>query len=188
MGSGARRYRNIYLSVLVRYQNEPEVREFLSGCSQSSRAACCSGFSAKRLRHIYCGHSCVITSKNIGSQGLRQFTGYGRCTAERDEQASAKAEKAGRAKLQRQAGQSDIISTVNLAGLATAMRKVATAASSNIGLTRAAIHAAIVQAILADYQVESKLVVGYAAWRTGDGRSGCYNPCGNKRLNMPQEG
>lgn len=82
-----------------------------------------------------------------------------------------KAEKAGRVKTKAvavQAGQRDIISTVNLADLATAMRKVATAASSNIG-SDCYIHAAIVQAILADYDVESKLIVGYTAWRTGPG-------------------
>lgn len=82
-----------------------------------------------------------------------------------------KAEKAGRVKTKTSAGQtvqSDIISNVNLSYLAAAMRKVATAASSNIG-SDCYIHAAIVQAILADYEVESKLIVGYTAWRTGPG-------------------
>lgn len=60
------------------------------------------------------------------------------------------------------------IEQANLPRLSAAMRKLATAASSNFGSDCYG-HAVISQEILRQVGVEAKLVVGYAAWRVGDG-------------------
>lgn len=54
--------------------------------------------------------------------------------------------------------------------VSSALRRLATAASGNLG-SDCYIHAAIAQKILYRLGVESKLVVGYAAWRVGGGDS-----------------
>jgi hypothetical protein len=57
---------------------------------------------------------------------------------------------------------------VDIPRLAAAIRKLATAASGDIGADCYA-HAVIAQAILAKLGVEAHLAVGYAAWRVGEG-------------------
>lgn len=52
--------------------------------------------------------------------------------------------------------------------VAAAMRKLAVAASANLGMD-CYIHAAIGQAILSRLNIEAQLVIGYAAWRLGPG-------------------
>ena len=52
--------------------------------------------------------------------------------------------------------------------ISSALRRLATAASGNLG-SDCYIHAAIVQALLARLGVTAKLVAGYAAWRVGNG-------------------
>ena len=62
----------------------------------------------------------------------------------------------------------EAIQRVDIPRLAAALRKLATAASSNVGSDCYA-HATIAQAILAKLGVEARLVAGYAAWRVGEG-------------------
>lgn len=56
----------------------------------------------------------------------------------------------------------------DLRRISSALRRLATAASGNLG-SDCYIHAAIAQALLARLGVSSKLVAGYAAWRVGSG-------------------
>jgi hypothetical protein len=56
----------------------------------------------------------------------------------------------------------------DLPRISSALRRLATAASGNLG-SDCYIHAAIAQEILNRLGVSSKLVAGYAAWRVGDG-------------------
>jgi hypothetical protein len=62
----------------------------------------------------------------------------------------------------------EAIMRVDIPRLAAAIRKLATAASGQVGADCFA-HAAIAQAILIQLDVEARLVVGYAALRVGDG-------------------
>lgn len=54
--------------------------------------------------------------------------------------------------------------------LSSALRRLATAASEKLG-SDCYIHCALAQTILADFDIESRIVVGYAAWRVGNGDS-----------------
>ena len=56
----------------------------------------------------------------------------------------------------------------DLRRISSALRRLATAASGNLG-SDCYIHAAIAQEILNRLGVSSKLVAGYAAWRVGNG-------------------
>lgn len=62
------------------------------------------------------------------------------------------------------------IGFVDLSRVSSAIKRLATAASANLG-SDCYIHAAIAQRILAKLGVESRIVVGYAAWRVGNGDS-----------------
>jgi len=64
--------------------------------------------------------------------------------------------------------QEEILQLVDFPRLAEALRKLATAASGNLGAD-CYIHTAIAQAILLRLGVNAKVVVGYAAWRVGPG-------------------
>lgn len=66
--------------------------------------------------------------------------------------------------------QEESLATVDIPRLAAAIRKLATAASGNLG-SDCYIHSAIAQAVLGRLGVEAKLVVGHAAFRVGDGDS-----------------
>ena len=60
------------------------------------------------------------------------------------------------------------IRETDLSQISSTLRRFAIAASGNFG-SDCYIHAAIAQTILAQLGVASKLVVGYAAWRIGNG-------------------
>lgn len=57
---------------------------------------------------------------------------------------------------------------VNLENVSTAMRKLATAASSSLG-GDCYLHALLTRAILSDAGIEARLTIGFAAWRVGSG-------------------
>jgi hypothetical protein len=62
----------------------------------------------------------------------------------------------------------EAIQQVDIPRLAAAIQKLATAASGHVGSDCYA-HSTIAQEILARLGVQARLVVGYAAWRVGDG-------------------
>jgi hypothetical protein len=62
------------------------------------------------------------------------------------------------------------LASADLPRLSSALRRLATAASGNFG-SDCYIHAAIAQKILGRLGVESQIIVGYAAWRVGNGDS-----------------
>jgi hypothetical protein len=64
----------------------------------------------------------------------------------------------------------EAVARVDLPRLSSAIRKLATAASANFG-SDCYIHAAIAKAILEKLGVEALIVVGFAAFRVGDGDS-----------------
>ena len=66
--------------------------------------------------------------------------------------------------------QEEALEKVDIPRLAGAIRKLAIAASDKFGAD-CYVHAAIAQAVLARLGVEASLVVGYAAWRVGEGDS-----------------
>lgn len=57
---------------------------------------------------------------------------------------------------------------ISISRLSKAIQKLATAASANLG-TDCYLHAALAQKFLADNGVNTKRVIGYAAWRVGPG-------------------
>jgi len=57
---------------------------------------------------------------------------------------------------------------VDIPRLAGAIRRLSTAASAHFG-SDCFMHAALVQAFLAEYGVKADLVIGFAAWRVGEG-------------------
>lgn len=59
---------------------------------------------------------------------------------------------------------------VDLAALASAMRKLATAASASLGAD-CYLHAALPKVILAEGGIEASVALGFAAWRVGNGDS-----------------
>lgn len=63
-----------------------------------------------------------------------------------------------------------ILSTLVLSHISSALRRLATAASGNFG-SDCYIHSALAQVMLARLGIDSNLVVGYAAWRVGNGDS-----------------
>jgi len=63
--------------------------------------------------------------------------------------------------------QEELLSKVDIPRLAGAIRKLCTAASSNLG-TDCYIRHSIAREILARLGVEATLCIGYAAWRTGE--------------------
>lgn len=63
---------------------------------------------------------------------------------------------------------------VNLQRVATAVRKLSEASSANIGRD-CHLHAGLCQALLARLGVETTLVIGYAAWRVGNGDGDVIN-------------
>lgn len=64
--------------------------------------------------------------------------------------------------------QEESLANVDIPRLAAAIRKLATAASGNLG-SDCYIHSAIAKAILGRLGIEAKLVVGHAAFRVGNG-------------------
>ncbi|AQH05804.1 hypothetical protein A9R05_43085 (plasmid) [Burkholderia sp. KK1] len=63
---------------------------------------------------------------------------------------------------------------VNLQRVATAIRKLSEASSANIGRD-CHLHAGLCQALLARLGIETTLVIGYAAWRVGNGDGDVIN-------------
>lgn len=61
-----------------------------------------------------------------------------------------------------------IDSAVDLARVSSAIRKLAEAASSHVGAD-CYLHADLCRELLKQHGVESRLVIGFAAWRVGDG-------------------
>ena len=63
---------------------------------------------------------------------------------------------------------SNFSSKIDLPRLATAMRKLATAASKSLGAD-CYLHAALTKAVLADVGVDAEVTIGFAAWRVANG-------------------
>ena len=65
-------------------------------------------------------------------------------------------------------GLAELQKLINLPNLATAIRKLTVAASANRG-SDCWIHASLPQRVLLTHGIESRIVVGYGAWRVGSG-------------------
>ena len=60
------------------------------------------------------------------------------------------------------------LDSIDLSRVSSAIRRLATAASGNLG-SDCYVHAVIAQSILARLNIKSSIVVGYSAFRIGDG-------------------